>query len=212
MTFLRPGVGEGIAVGMFEKGANRMEERGWNKLTVDEFRGMDAIGKRALVRAIESTVLKGNPLVLTQDGQLVAACSSIKKYTDEINELGKTLSLQMPELVDVYWIERLDLPSGEKGALKKLAAARAAAQEKAKDALAAGIVRVFEERNRADKELAKGRDEALADVERAGADIRGAENTRRRHVGAGTRGHVHLYQGLVYHPTRTAEQGHAGGA
>ena len=122
-------------------------------------------------------MLKGNPLVLTQDGQLVAACGSIKKYTDEINELGKTLNLQIPETVGPYWIEGFDLGRGEKTALKKLMESRGAAQEKAKDALAAGIVRVFEERNRADKELAKGRGQGPGHVERAGADLRGTEDT-----------------------------------
>ena len=149
-------------MGMFEKGANRMEERGWHKLTVDEFRGMDAIGKRALVRAIESTVIKGNPLVLTQDGQLVAACSSIKKYTDEINELGKTLNLQIPETVDAYWIEGFDLGRGEKTALKKLMESRGRSPGEGKERARRRDSARFEERNRADKELAKGRDEALA--------------------------------------------------
>ncbi len=41
-------------------------------------------------------------------------------------------------------------------------AARVTAQDKAKNALAAGIVRTFEERKRAEVELAKGREEALA--------------------------------------------------
>src|SRR5664279_3998722 len=39
--FLTPG-GETLAVGMFEKATSRMEQLGWNKLTVDEFSGMDA--------------------------------------------------------------------------------------------------------------------------------------------------------------------------
>ena len=121
---------------------------------------MDAIRKRALVRAIESTVIKGNALVLKNDGQLVAACFSIKKYTDEIADLGKR-STSDSGMVGPDWVEGFDLGRGENSRAEEAHGSARAAQEKAKNALAAGIVRIFEERKRAERSWPKD-DEALA--------------------------------------------------
>ena len=158
---LTPG-GYKLAIGMFEKAIEVMKEKKYPQLVIDEFRGTEAIGKTAMVKAIESTVISGNHLILRDDGQLAAACLSIKKYNDEIAVLGNALKLEVPETQGPDWVEGFDLGRGEKAALQKLMTARGAAQEKAKDALAAGIIRTFEERYRAEQELAKGKDEALA--------------------------------------------------
>ena len=158
---LTPG-GYKLAIGMFEKAIEVMKEKKYPQLVIDEFRGMETIGQTAMVKAMESTVIRGNQLILKDDGQLAAACASIKKYNDEIAVLGKALNLEVPETQGPDWVEGFDLGRGEKAALQKLMTARGAAQDKAKDALAAGIIRVFEERYRAELELAKGKDEALA--------------------------------------------------
>jgi hypothetical protein len=159
--FLTDG-GETLAIGMFDGAIARMEKLGYSKETLEAMRGAGAIGKRALVRALESTVIKGNPLVMKDDGNLAAACYAIKKYTEEIGDLGKTLNLEVPEMVGPDWADGFDLGRGEKAALKKLMAARVEAGNRARNALALAIVRTFEERKRAETELGKGRDEALA--------------------------------------------------
>ena len=114
--------------------------------------GGDVLMKAAVVKAIWVTLMLGDPVVLGDDADLVAAAQRVKLLTDDIVLLAAQLGKEVARAPENFALPD-GLSKGEQAALVKLVAERDVWVGKAKTAMAAAIVRTFEERHRADADL-----------------------------------------------------------
>ncbi len=125
-------------------------------------KGVNVFMKTAVVKAMETTLMKGNPLLFSEDGALMNACANIRKTTEEIDYLAKTFGKEMhyEAAVNGPWASGLD--KGQTAALNTLIKQRNIFRSQAKEAMAEAIVRTFNERCRSENQLSEGKDEAMA--------------------------------------------------
>jgi phage host-nuclease inhibitor protein Gam len=114
--------------------------------------GGDVLMKAAVVKAIWVTLMLGDPVVLGDDADLAAAAQRVKLLTDDIVQLAAQLGKEVARAPENFALPD-GLSKGEQAALMKLVAERDVWVGKAKTAMAAAIVRTFEERHRADGDL-----------------------------------------------------------
>lgn len=121
--------------------------------------------KAAVVKAIWATLMLGDPLVLGDDADLATAAQRVKLITDDIVLLSRQLGKEVARAPEFFVLPD-GLSKGEQAALNKLVAEREVWVGKAKKAMAAAIVRTFEERRRADANLSD------REIERRMAELR----------------------------------------
>ena len=129
--------------------------------------------RKGFQKALESTVYGGKPLIMQEYGPLIQACLRVGKITRDIDDFTEALGLGgVPEREGSFWVDEpsgddsyqaLDqAPSEVKRVLRQLMALRTKQWEQVKTALAEGITLSFEERYAAEKQLARGKEEAFA--------------------------------------------------
>ncbi|MCA9400771.1 MAG: hypothetical protein KC713_04030, partial [Candidatus Omnitrophica bacterium] len=128
----------------------------------ETLQGTDVFMKAAVVKSMESTLMKGNPLLFTEDGPLMNACGGIKKTTEEIDYLAKTFGFEMHYEWGINGEWSPGLSSGQIAAMNTLIKQRDVFRQQAKNAMAEAIVRTFNERCKAETQLNEGQEKAMA--------------------------------------------------
>ena len=114
--------------------------------------GNQEIAKSVVVKAIWTTLQMGDQVVLAGDAGLGEATQRIKFLTDEIVSVAEAMGKEVALAPDNFNMPEGASP-GERAALNKLVKEREVWVAKAKNAMAEAIVRTFEERRRADRDL-----------------------------------------------------------
>jgi len=130
-------------------------------LSVDVVSGINALGKRALIKAISSTIYNGEPLVLQDYQPLASSCSNVAKLTNNINDFTEGLGYDdtIPRNVKAPWLDEVayfqNLEPAAKRPLKSLLRLRSDAWQKVKNNLCAGITKNIFNRHQAELALNK---------------------------------------------------------
>ncbi|MBP7828332.1 MAG: hypothetical protein KA248_00295 [Kiritimatiellae bacterium] len=155
---LLPG-GYNAVKGLFDEALALAKQK---NLSVEVLGGLNAVGAQALVRALDATVINGEPLVMKEDGRVQEACAQVRTVTSVINDFVEGLGFadSVPRQVDGSWSHPNLEPSAQRK-LKELLVLRSQKWADVKQALGDAIRASLETRYRAEKQLGEGDQKAL---------------------------------------------------